>query len=163
MQWLLPCSHKKLTKPSLFGQKWSETLSHRCETWRYFNTRRVGRRKENEEIFNGTMKAWVKLVSDVPCLPCLPWRNKLKFWSAMVKFCFLNQNWRFLLTIWKLSNYSYPFDFAAHFHASKWKSGKNHKRSIEAIYLCFISYLMTFVTGPLVCHLGRRKRRASRE
>ena len=67
-----------MTKPSLFCQKWSEMLSHRCETWRYFNTWRVGKGKEKEEIFNDTMKAWMKLVSDVPCLPCLPWRNKLE-------------------------------------------------------------------------------------
>ena len=41
------------------------------------------------------------------------------------------------------------------------KFDKNHIRAIIALYLSYKLLPMTFVTGPLVCPLGRRKRMVS--
>ena len=97
------------------------------------------------------------------------YQNKLKFWSALcneVKFNSLfYQNLKFLFKIWSKLNspqiFLAPLILRTIFMLRKLKLVKNHERSIIGLYLSYKLLLMTFVTGSLVCPLGRRKWRTS--
>ena len=75
------------------------------------------------------------------------------------------QNLKFLFKIWSKLNspqiFLAPLILRTIFMLRKLKLVKNHKRSIIALHLSYKLLLMTFVTGPLVCPLGRRKWRTS--
>ena len=97
------------------------------------------------------------------------YQNKLKFWSALCNEEKFNSLFykilKFLFKIWSKLNspqiFLAPLILRTIFMLRKLKLVKNHKSSIEALYLSYNLLLMTFVTGPLVCPLGRRKWRTS--
>ena len=93
----------------------------------------------------------------------------MKFWSALcneVKFNSLfYQNLKFLFKIWSKLNspqiFLAPLILRTNFMLRILKLDKKHKRAIVAFYLSYKLLLMTFVTGPLICPLGRHKWRTS--
>ena len=115
LQQFLPCSHKKWQSLLFFVKNDPKCCPIDVKHDGILTLEELGKERRKRRFLMTLWRPEWNWCLMYQRLPCLPWQNKLKFWSATVKFCFLNQNWRFLLTIWKLSNYSYSFDFTANF------------------------------------------------
>ena len=89
-----------------------------------------------------------------------------KHFAIEVKFnALFYQNLKFLFKIWSELNspqfFLAPLILRTIFMLRRLILDKNHIRAMIALYLSYKLLIMTFVTGPLVCPLGRRKWRTS--